>query len=333
MTLAVVILNWNGRPLLEQFLPDLVRFTPMESADIYMVDNYSTDDSVAFVKANYPAVKLIENPENGGYARGYNEGLKSIKADAYCLINSDVQVTDGWLEPVIKIFQSQPKTAIIQPKILDYKRPTYFEYAGAAGGFIDRFAYPYCRGRIFDTLEEDQGQYDDETDIFWASGACFFIRSEVFWALGAFDEQYFAHQEEIDLCWRAYNAGYTARYTPHSTVFHVGGATLNHAHWRKTFLNFRNSLFNIVKNKPGPFLGLVVIRLLLDGVAGLKFLLEGKPTHTWAIIKAHGSFYKHLKYVIRKRKKQPDKRLKYASLTNIVFSYFVLNNKTFKSLR
>lgn len=330
MKIAVVILNWNGRSLLEQFLPEVVKYSPEDLSDIYVIDNASDDDSVMYITENFETVKIIKNNENGGYARGYNLGLKNITADVYCLINSDIQVTEGWLEPVIQTFEQQPNTAIIQPKILDYKRPTHFEYAGAAGGFVDRLGYPYCRGRVFNTIEQDQGQYDDEKEIFWASGACLFIRREIFWTLGALDEKYFAHQEEIDLCWRAFNDGYNTKYIPDSIVYHVGGATLSHAHWRKTFYNFRNSLFNLVKNKKKNYVVSVLLRLILDGVAGIKFLIDGQPKHTWAIIKAHASFYNNLTYIIKKRKEQPVKRLNYYGVTNVVFEYYILKNKTFR---
>lgn len=332
MTIAVAILNWNGCSLLEQFLPDVIKYTPLDVADVYVIDNASDDDSLAYIEENFKSVKVIKNPVNGGYAKGYNMGLMNIKADVFCLINSDIQVTEGWLEPIIKTFKEQQNTVIAQPKILDQKQPAYFEYAGAAGGFIDSLGYPYCRGRVFNTLEKDEGQYDDECDIFWASGACLFIRSEVFWKLGALDEKYFAHQEEIDLCWRAFNAGYATKYIPSSTVYHVGGATLSHGHWHKTFYNFRNSLFNIVKNKNGNYFGSIFIRLILDAVAGVKFLLDRQPKHTWAIIKAHFSFYKNLSYIIKKRKEQPNKRPNYSNVTNVVFQYYILNNKTYRQL-
>lgn len=332
MKIAVVILNWNGKKLLQQFLPDVVRYSPTEFADIYVADNASTDDSVAFVKEHFSTVHIIQNEVNGGYARGYNDALKHIKADIFCLLNSDIEVTKNWLEPVFQHFSQNETTAIVQPKLLDYKKKTHFEYAGAAGGFVDQLGYPYCRGRIFDILEQDNGQYEDVFPIFWASGACLFIRSEVFWKLGALDEDYFAHQEEIDLCWRAFNQNYQTYYIGSSTVFHVGGASLSHTHWRKTFLNFRNSLFNLVKNIPGNVCWLVFQRLVLDGVAGVKFLLEGKPLHTWAIIKAHFSFYAHLSSLIRKRREIPTKRKDYFTVKSIIWAFFVQKKKTFSDL-
>lgn len=245
MKIAVVILNWNGQKLLEQFLPSVTTYS--KNADIYVVDNASTDTSMAFVNANYPEVKIIQNKENGGFAKGYNEALKKVDADIFCLLNSDVEVTKNWLEPIVEAFKNNAEVAIMQPKLLDYKQKDYFEYAGAAGGFIDKFGYPYCRGRIFNTLEKDEGQYNDTHSIFWASGACLFVRSYVFKELNGFDESFFAHMEEIDLCWRAKNLGYKIIYTGRSQVYHVGGATLANSNPKKTFLNFRNSLFALVK--------------------------------------------------------------------------------------
>ena len=206
MKIAVVILNWNGRQLLEQFLPSVVKYSPQ--ATVYIADNASSDDSVIFIRTHFPTVQIVLNETNLGFAGGYNEALQHIDADVYALVNSDIEITENWLQPIIETFEKEPKTAIIQPKILDYKNKEYFEYAGAAGGFIDQFGYPFCRGRLFETLEKDKGQYDDSCDIFWASGACFFIRSSIYRELKGFDADFFAHQEEIDLCWRAINMGY-----------------------------------------------------------------------------------------------------------------------------
>jgi hypothetical protein len=329
---AIVILNWNGEQLLEQFLPSIVNFST-EVAEVYVADNASTDNSIAFVKKNFPSVTIIQNKENGGYAQGYNDALKEIDADILCLINSDVEVTQHWIPPVLAVFEKYPNTAIVQPKILDHKQRTHFEYAGAGGGFIDLFGYPYCRGRVFNALEEDKGQFNDTTDIFWASGACFFIRSDVFKRLQGFDEDYFAHQEEIDLCWRVQNEGHTIKYVGASTVYHVGGATLEESNPRKTFLNFRNSLLNVVKNVPKEwFLFVVFSRLILDGIAGIKFIIELRPIHTWAIIKAHFSFYKNFNKFLKKRKKL-QKKSDYNLHTSIVWQYFALGRKKFNQLR
>ena len=250
MKIALVILNWNGKELLEKFLPSIVKFSALPTVEIVIADNASTDDSIEFIKRNYPSLKIVQNKKNGGYAKGYNDALKNVDADIYALINSDIEVTEDWLNPIIKTFKNEPKTAIIQPKIVDFKNKALFEYAGAAGGFVDKYGYPYCRGRIFSELEKDTNQFNDSTEIFWASGACLFIRSNVFHSLQGFDEDYFAHQEEIDLCWRAFNLNYTIKYIGTSTVYHVGGATLKEESPRKSFLNFRNSLFTLVKNVP-----------------------------------------------------------------------------------
>lgn len=329
MKIAVVILNWNGKKLLKQFLPSVIENS--EEADIYIADNASTDDSVSFIKTHFPSVKIIQNKENGGYSKGYNDAFKKVKADVFCLLNSDVEVTKNWLQPIIEVFKNDKQTAIIQPKLLDYNKRDYFEYAGAAGGFIDKFGYPYCRGRIFNTIEKDIGQYDDITEIFWASGACLFIRSDVFEKLNGLDETFFAHMEEIDLCWRAKNLGYKIMYVGHSKIFHVGGASLSNQNPKKTFLNFRNSLFTLTKNAKGSLLLIIVFRLILDGLAGIKFLFEFKPNHTFAILKAHFSYYYHLKHMLKQRK-LVKKKIKYYNKTSIVINYFVNNLKKYKSL-
>lgn len=329
MKIAVVILNWNGKTLLEQFLPSVISFST--DADIYIADNASTDDSVTFLKAHFPQVKIIQNSINGGYAKGYNDALKHIKAEVFCLLNSDVEVTKNWLLPIQETFINEPNTAIIQPKILDQKNKDYFEYAGAAGGFVDKFGYPYCRGRIFNTIEKDEGQYNDIADIFWASGACLFVRTDVYKTLGGFDEAFFAHMEEIDFCWQTKNLGFDVKYVGTSTIYHVGGATLSNTSPKKTYLNFRNSLYTLVKNASGNIFYLVLVRLLLDAIAGIKFLLELKPKHTFAIIKAHFSFYSHLSMLLKQRKSQ--KRLsKYYSQKSIVWTYFITKKRYFKSL-
>ena len=236
MKIAVVILNWNGEALLERFLPSVLEYS--KGTDVYVVDNASTDGSVAYVAQHYPNINIIQNSSNGGFAKGYNEGLQHVKADVYCLLNSDVEVTPDWLEPIKNTFKTQPEAAIIQPKILDLMQKDHFEYAGAAGGFLDKFGYPFCRGRIFQTIEKDEGQYDDIREVFWATGACMFIKSDVFWSLGGFDEDYFAHQEEIDLCWRAQNAGHKVFYVGHSHVYHLGGSTLSNMNPKKNFPQF-----------------------------------------------------------------------------------------------
>lgn len=332
MEIAVVILNWNGVRLLEQFLPSIVNFSHKQ-ATIYVADNASTDHSIDYVKTHFPSVNIIQNSENGGYAKGYNDALAKILADVYCLINSDVEVTENWLSPIIKCFKNHKNTAIIQPKILDFNQKTRFEYAGAAGGYIDALAYPYCRGRVFHEIESDHNQYSNEAEIFWASGACLFIRAETYKEVGGLDEDYFAHQEEIDLCWRVKNLGYTINYIGDSVVYHVGGATLNSVNPRKTYLNFRNSLFSIVKNIPTRNLFFILIlRLILDGFAGLQFIFTLKPKHMLAIIKAHLSFYVNLPKLIKKRK-QVKQIGNYHQHKSIIWQYYVLGRKKFSELR
>ena len=329
MRIAVVILNWNGILLLEKFLPSIVQFSP--EATIYVADNASTDDSIAYIKAFFPSVTIIKNNSNLGFASGYNEALKQVDADIYALVNSDIEVTEHWLKPILETFEKEPKTAIIQPKILDYKRKEYFEYAGAAGGFIDQYGYPFCRGRIFDTLEKDKGQYNDTREIFWASGACFFIRGSVYIALQGFDDDFFAHQEEIDLCWRAINNGYKIKYISGSVVYHVGGATLQQGHPMKTYLNFRNSLLMLTKNLPKEKLYSILLgRMLLDGIAGIQFLTQGKFKHFWAILKAHGAFYSL--FSINYKKRNEFQKSAYYTVKSIVYLYFIRKIKVFNDL-
>jgi GT2 family glycosyltransferase len=327
MKIAVVILNWNGKKLLEQFLPTVIAFS--EEAKIYVADNASTDDSVLFLKNNYPTVQIIQNDYNYGFAKGYNEALKKVSADILALINSDIEVTKNWLQPIIKMFQNEPKTAIIQPKILDFKNKDKFEYAGAAGGFIDKYGYPFCRGRIFETLEKDTKQYNDTSEIFWASGACFFIRKSIFEELKGFDEDFFAHQEEIDLCWRAFNKNYIAKYNSESVVYHVGGATLDKSNPTKTFLNFRNSLLMLLKNLPkNKILPILFVRMILDGLAGIQFLFKGKFTHFIAILKAHFWFYHLISKTLKKR--EANQKSNYYYQKSIVYQYFVKKGIVFE---
>nr|WP_294937182.1 glycosyltransferase family 2 protein [uncultured Flavobacterium sp.] len=326
MKIAVVILNWNGVKLLEQFLPSVIKYSP--EATVYVADNASTDHSVAYVKTNFPSVRIIENKGNYGFAKGYNEALQFVEEEIYALVNSDIEVTENWLQPILELFEKEPQTAIIQPKILDFKNKEYFEYAGAAGGFIDKYGFPFCRGRIFDTIEKDHGQYNDTIEIFWASGACFFIRKDVYRELNGFDPLFFAHQEEIDLCWRAFNRNHIAKYCGTSTVYHVGGATLGAENPKKTFLNFRNSLSMLAKNLPKRQLNTVILfRLLLDGIAGIRFLLQGKPKHTWAVVRSHFSFYFHvIKFLVKREQYQATD---YYRTNSIVYRYFVKKGKIF----
>jgi GT2 family glycosyltransferase len=334
---AVVILNFNGKKFLEKFLPNIISNSLPH--DIYVADNYSTDDSLEFLKSNFSQIKIIENKFNYGYAEGYNVALKSVKADYYILLNNDVEVTAKWIEPLIQLMESDKKIAAAQPKLIDYAKRHVFEYAGASGGYIDKYCYPFCRGRLFNSLEEDQHQYDDSTEIFWASGACLFIRAEAFWQADGFDGDYFAHMEEIDLCWRLKNLGYKIVVEPKSMVYHVGGGTLNKISPRKTFLNFRNNLITFTKNYPSSFLFFKIFhRMNLDGVAAFKFLFEGQPKHFIAVLLAHGGYYYRLPSTLRKRKKmklKPGFKFTRSQIYNgrIISEYFLKGKKTFKDLK
>ena len=329
MKIAVVILNWNGTKLLKQFLPSVIEFSP--EAAIYVADNASTDESIAVLKRDFPTVKIIQNKENFGFARGYNEALQFVEEPYYALVHSDIEATENWLQPILSTFENNSDVAIIQPKILAYNNKEYFEYAGAAGGFIDKFGLPFCRGRIFDTLEKDTNQYNDITEIFWASGACFFIRNEVFKKLKGFDADFFAHQEEIDLCWRAYNENHKVIYHPNSLVYHVGGATLSVGNPKKTYLNFRNSLSMLLKNLPkNQLFSVLFLRLCLDGIASVKFLLQGDFIHTFAILKAHFYFYRHLFYFLNKREIKQQNN--YYKTTSIIYQYYIKKKKYFVEL-
>jgi len=319
MKIAIAILNWNGKHWLEKFLPNIIENS--HSADIYVIDNASNDDSIKFLTLNFPNVKIVSNPKNYGFAKGYNEGLKYISADVYCLLNSDVEVTKGWLLPIIELFNKNRKISVVQPKILDYNKKKFFEYSGAAGGFIDNLGYPYCRGRIFNDLEEDNGQYNDEVEIFWTSGCCLFIRTKDFWENNGFDEFFFAHQEEIDLCWRLKNIGKYIYYCGKSTIFHVGGGTLNKRNPQKTYLNFRNNLYTLLKNLPKNKLYIIIIRLFLDGFAGIYLLTKYGFLHTWAVIKAHFSFYRFFFQILKFREEKQIK--KYYQSKWLVFRNFV----------
>jgi len=327
--IAVVILNWNGKNLLEKFLPSVVKYSNL--ATIYVVDNASLDDSVLFLQKNFPSVKIIKNSENFGYAKGYNLALKQVKEPYFVLLNSDVQVTQDWLCQALEIFENEPKTAVLQPKILDYKNKQYFEYAGAAGGFIDRYAFPFCRGRIFSTIEKDNYQYETTSEIFWASGACMFIKKNIFEQLGGFDQDFFAYQEEIDLCWRIQNQGFKIKYLPKSKVYHIGGVTLGENSPQKTFLNFRNSLYTLLKNHPKKRLFFTFfIRMCLDGIAGIYFLLQGNPKHTFAVLKAHFFVYKNIRKTLKKRLHFNKKN--YYQTESIAWSYYIKQRKIYMDL-
>ena len=335
-TTAIVILNWNGVDFLQQFLPSVTNYSA--HADVIIADNASTDNSVAFLKETYPNLRVIINPSNGGFAKGYNDALVELEGqyDYYLLLNSDVEVTPNWLTPLVSTLDRHSNIAGVQPKVRSFHRKNYFEHAGAAGGFIDKNYYPFCRGRIFDHVEEDTGQYDSPCEVFWTSGACMLIRANVFHQLGGFDASFFAHMEEIDLCWRAKNQGYSFMIEPSSIVYHVGGGTLNYESPRKTFLNFRNSLFMIHKNYEGWLFGKIFYRLVLDGIAGAKYAFSFKFKHVGAILKAHFAYYGERSALSKKRKEI--KRLRNNPSRagifrgSLLFNYFVKGVKKFDQL-
>ena len=330
MNVAIVILNYNGKALLEQFLPSVLEHS--QQATVYLADNASTDGSVAFVKEHFSKVNLIINTQNGGYAKGYNDALANLKEDVFVLLNSDVEVTQGWLSPILEAFKATKNVVAIQPKILDYKNKDYVEYAGAAGGYIDALGYPYCRGRIFNTLEKDTGQFNDSRQIFWASGACIAVKKEAFIKAEGFDEDLFAHQEEIDLCWRMQQQAGIIQYIGSSTVYHLGGGTLGVENPKKTFYNFRNSLLVMLKNNNRSAVWLILfVRMLLDALAAWQFLLSGKPSHFIAIFKAHLSFYSLVPRFIKKRYKHTQK-IAYYQIKSIVWMYFIRKKTTFIAL-
>jgi len=330
--IAVLILNWNGQQLLERFLPSIIEYNSA-NADIIVIDNASDDNSISFLQTNYPTIRRIEFDENYGFAKGYNKAIDLVAHEYVVLLNSDVRVGENWLQAPFNFMESNQSYAACQPKILDEKDSLKFEYAGACGGYLDLFGYPFCRGRIFDHLEEDKGQYDTIKDVFWASGAAFFVRRVEYIETGGLDASFFAHQEEIDLCWRLLNRGFKIACVPQSTVYHLGGASLDKAHPRKTFLNFRNNLVMLLKNLPLYALPLILFRLILDGVAGAKFLSEGKFNHCFAILKAHFSFYSRIPSVLinRKRSLKIDSSIKYKK--SILVDYFLKNNHQFSKLK
>ncbi len=330
-TTAIVILNYNGKEFLRQFLPSVTAYS--QQHQIYVADNNSTDDSVAFLQKEYPQIKCLMLDANYGYAGGYNRALQQIDADYFVLLNSDIEVTPGWVDTIIEKMEANNRIAAAQPKILSYRNKDYFEYAGASGGFIDYWGYPFCRGRIFDTLEKDNGQYNTEMPVFWATGACLFVRKDAFFEAGMLDDTFFAHQEEIDLCWRLQKLGYQIYVFPQSTVYHVGGGTLNSSHPKKTFLNFRNNLLLLHKNLDRKRFSIIFNRLLLDGIAGIKFLVAGQPQHTWAIIKAHFAFYRLMKQNRRKRiATSTQAQIQGIYPKSILKSYFFDKKKTFQQL-
>lgn len=329
---AVVILNWNGVEYLRKFLPSVVAHSS-DVADIVVADNASTDSSLAFLESEYPQISIIKNKSNGGFAKGYNDALAQLEHEYFVLLNSDIEVTTNWINPVIALMDSDHRIAACQPKLRSYYKKECFEYAGAAGGFIDAFGYPFCRGRIFQEIEEDTGQYDQATEIFWASGACMFVRAKLFHRFGGFDNDFFAHMEEIDFCWRLKNAGYRIMFCPDSLVYHVGGGTLPKKSSRKTYLNFRNNLTLLFKNIPsGQVLKVFATRIVLDLAAALKFLSEGGFADALAVFRAHLYFITNLRSQIKKRKGIFQWKVPGIYTSHIVLEHYLRKKRLFSDL-
>ena len=332
MKIAVVILNWNGKKFLEKFLPSVIERS-REHADIIIADNSSSDGSIEYLKQFHPELKVINLKKNFGFARGYNLALKQVEADYYILLNSDIEVTENWIMPVVRLMEENPAVAACQPKIRSYHEPEKFEYAGAAGGFIDKYGYPFCQGRLFQSLETDTGQYDTATEIFWATGACMFVRSAVYHRLGGFDDDFFAHMEEIDFCWRAKNLGYKIMYCPESVIFHIGGGTLPKNNSRKTYLNIRNNIIMLYKNlEPARLVRVLAARIILDYVAAIKFLVDGGFKDMAAVIQAHWYFWRHLAKLRKKREKIQHIRVSKIYWGNIVLRHYLARKKSFRDL-
>lgn len=330
---AVVILNWNGRKFLEQFLPGVIAHT-CDAAEVIVADNGSTDSSLEFMENAFPDVRVIQNITNGGFAKGYNDALKKVDADYYVLLNSDIEVTENWVQPVVDFMERDPMIAACQPKLRSYFQRDHFEYAGAAGGYIDKFGYPYCKGRLFQHVEKDEGQYDEPAEVFWATGACMFVRASLYHQFGGLDEDFFAHMEEIDFCWRLKNAGYKIMYCPDSVVYHVGGGTLPKVSSYKTYLNMRNNIVMLYKNLPRKrVIPVILQRFFLDLVASVKFLFDGGFDDFFAVLRAQMSFIRRLKRNLFKRRNL--KHQDYLSCMyngNIVVEHYLKGRKTFADL-
>ncbi|MCW3804207.1 glycosyltransferase family 2 protein [Plebeiibacterium marinum] len=334
---AIVILNWNGEKLLREFLPEVIKHSEHPDVEVIVADNASSDQSLSIIAEEFPSVKTIVLDKNYGFTGGYNRALKKIDADYTVLLNSDVAPGKDWLLPMIKEMDKNPQTAICVPKIKSYRNPEYFEYAGAAGGYTDRFGYPFCKGRIFNELEKDHGQYNHSADIFWASGAALMIRTKLYIQEGGLDEDFFAHMEEIDLCWRLKNRGWNIRYVAESEIFHLGGATLDYKNPRKVYLNFRNNLFLLIKNLPNNTLFIHLLqRMLLDGLAGIKFLLSGEFKNFYSVIKAHLMFYGSFAKMYHKRKINLKSGIQFVHKEmyphSIVNQFFIHKRKKFTEL-
>jgi GT2 family glycosyltransferase len=332
MKVAVVILNWNGRKFLEEFLPGIVTHS-RDEAEVIVADNASDDDSIAFMRQHFPEVRLILNDKNYGFAEGYNRALAEVDAEYFILLNSDIEVTHSWITPLLSMMESDPKIGAAQPKLLSYHQRGHFEYAGAAGGFIDKLGYPFCRGRVFLEVEEDLGQYDDPREVFWATGACMIVRASLYHQLGGLDADFFAHMEEIDFCWRLKNAGYKVMYEPSSVVYHIGGGTLPKSSARKTYLNFRNNFSLLYKNLPANRLWkVIVIRLLLDGIAGFKFLFSTGMPEFLAVLRAHWSFYRNIPSLRAKRRAIQPGPVGHIYQRSLVFQHYIRGKKKFSEL-
>ena len=331
MSTSVVILNWNGRHFLEKYLPGVEAYSQLPDVDIIVADNASTDDSLSYLQTHHSDIRIIRLDKNYGFAEGYNRALQQVEAEYYVLLNSDVEVSEGWLQPMLDLMRQKPDIAACMPKIRAISDRSYFEHAGAAGGFIDKYGYTFCRGRLFHTVEKDAGQYGTEMEIFWATGACCMIRAKLFHEFGGFDSAFFAHMEEIDLCWRLKNAGYTIWYTPRSVVYHVGGGMLPQSSPFKTFLNYRNNLLMMYKNLPRKNRKrILTIRITLDYVSAVHSLLKGDISVLKAVWKAHRSFRK-----LRRGYPQKDVPLSYPACVyqhSVVYQYFIRGRKTFESL-
>ncbi len=335
--IAIVILNWNGVKLFPDYLPSVVKYSKGENIEVIVADNGSTDNSLDYLKKHFPTVTILDLEVNYGFAKGYNVALNQIEADYFVLLNSDVKVEENWIEPCINHFEKDDKVVAVQPKVLSYNEPDHFEYAGAAGGFIDKYGYPFCRGRILDHVEKDEKQYDQSSEIFWATGACMFVRSEAFKKSGGLDADFWAHMEEIDLCWRWKNQGYKIVYEPGSEVYHLGGGSLEYGNPKKVYLNFRNNLFMLFKNLPKKrFLRRLLFRMILDGVAAAKFLAGREFKAFGAVAKAHRDFYKNLSSLRKKRKEL----LKYSTVNkheqmfhkSIMWKFFIQKKNKFADL-
>ncbi|MGN7989465.1 glycosyltransferase family 2 protein [Pedobacter sp. 22226] len=333
-SVALVILNWNGKAYLNQFLPGVLR-SEYDNLQIIVGDNASTDDSVSFLQENFPTVKIIQNDQNYGFAGGYNKVLERVEADYFILLNSDVEVIPNWIKPVINLMESDAQIAAAQPKIKWHINKNQFEYAGAAGGYLDIYAFPFCRGRLFNVYEHDNGQYNEQKEVFWASGAAFFIKSKCWREAGGLDADLFAHMEEIDLCWRLKNLNYKIMYCPDAEVYHVGGGTLQTENPFKTYLNFRNNLIIMQKNLPaGDAIFRITIRMFIDFIAWWHFLLTGKPKFTMAVTKGHWHFLKSLSKTNKKRKSVQKAYVKHTGVYNnsIVWAFFIKKIKYFSKL-